>query len=192
VGERGRRVREHAVDRGGRVGQPPLPSDGGHPSARTRRPTSRSTRPAASDAHPPTSPSDNPALQKSTTKTVAAFLNSSGGRLIVGVDDDGSLRGLELDYRGLPRSGAEGRDRFLQAIANAVNQHLGPGVTPLVKMEIIEVDGSDVCLIHVRRSPTPVYLKEANDKDEFYVRLGSTSRALNHQDALRYVRSQWG
>ncbi len=135
---------------------------------------------------------DNPALQKSTTKTVAAFLNSSGGRLAIGVDDDGTIRGLDPDYRGLPRSGSEGRDRFFQALANSVNQHLGPGVTPLVKIEIIEVDGKDVCLVDVRRSQAPVYLKEANDRDEFYVRLGSTSRALNHEDALKYVRAHWG
>ncbi len=135
---------------------------------------------------------DNPGLQKSTTKTVAAFLNSNGGRIVVGVDDDGTLRGLGPDYRALGRSGSEGRDRFLQALANVINQHLGLGVTPLVRIEIVELNGADVCLIDVRRSPTPVYFQEANDKDEFYVRLGSSSRTLNHNEALTYVRANWG
>lgn len=135
---------------------------------------------------------DNPGLQKSTTKTVAAFLNSSGGRLVIGIADDGSIAGLTYDYRALGREGAEGRDRFLQALANAINQHLGPGVTPLVGIDIVDVDGADVCVVEVRGSPVPVYLTESNDRDEFYVRLGSTTRSLNHQDALNYVRSHWG
>jgi ATP-dependent Lon protease len=134
---------------------------------------------------------DNPALQKGTTKTIAAFLNSNGGRIVIGVDDDRSIRGLSADYRALARDGNDGRDRFLQALANAVNQHLGPGVTPLVHIDIVDLDGTDVCFVDVRRSPAPVYLKEPNDKDEFYVRLASTSRALNHADALEYVRAHW-
>jgi hypothetical protein len=34
----------------------------------------------------------------STLKTIAAFLNSQGGRLIIGVADDGGLIGVERDY----------------------------------------------------------------------------------------------
>jgi ATP-dependent Lon protease len=135
---------------------------------------------------------DNPGLQKGATKTIAAFLNSSGGRLVIGVADDGTISGLALDYQALRREGAEGRDRFLQALANVVNQHLGPGVTPLVQFHIVEIDGADVCVVDVRGSPAPVYLRESNDKDEFYVRLASTSRALNHESTLTYVRSHWG
>ena len=40
-------------------------------------------------------------------------------------------------------------------------------------LEIIDTDGIDVCVVDVRSSPAPVYLKEANDRDEFFVRLAA-------------------
>jgi len=36
-------------------------------------------------------------LKKSITKTIAAFLNSSGGTLLFGVDDSGAALGIEPD-----------------------------------------------------------------------------------------------
>jgi predicted HTH transcriptional regulator len=36
--------------------------------------------------------------QLAILKTIAAFMNSEGGTLIVGVDDSGNILGVEKDY----------------------------------------------------------------------------------------------
>jgi predicted HTH transcriptional regulator len=40
-------------------------------------------------------------LRKSVTKTIAAFLNSEGGTLLIGVADSGSVLGIEPDFEYL-------------------------------------------------------------------------------------------
>lgn len=133
-------------------------------------------------------------LQRGTTKTVAAFMNRYGGRLIIGVTDKGQVVGLARDYDGLRKKGDAGpdRDRFLQALANAYNEHLGAGATPLIRSELVNIDGVDVCVIDVRPSPRPVYHREANGHEDFFVRLESTTRSLNFTEALDYVKAHWG
>ena len=41
------------------------------------------------------------AMETVIAKTVAAFMNSGGGTLLIGVDDDGRLIGLGPDYATL-------------------------------------------------------------------------------------------
>lgn len=49
------------------------------------------------------------AMETVIAKTVAAFMNSGGGTLLIGVDDDGRLIGLGPDYATLKTPDA---DRF--------------------------------------------------------------------------------
>ena len=137
---------------------------------------------------------DNPALQKGVTRSIAAFLNTRGGRLLVGVADDGTVGGIEPDITSLEkmRLGAGGRDGFLQALANAVTQHLGAQAAALIRTQIAELDGHQLCVISVGRSPEPVYLHESKDKEEFFVRLESTTRPLGLRETTAYIRANWG
>ena len=113
----------------------------------------------------------------------------------MGVADDGTVVGIEPDITSLEtmRLGAGGRDGFLQALANAVTQHLGAQAAALIRTQIIELDG------HLRfgvdqcgRSPEPVYLHESKDKEEFFVRLESTTRPLGLRETTAYIRANWG
>jgi len=40
----------------------------------------------------------NKALETVIVKTISAFLNTEGGMLFIGIDDDGNTLGLENDY----------------------------------------------------------------------------------------------
>ena len=57
----------------------------------------------------------NKALRLSVLKTIAAFLNSQGGTLVIGVEDDGSIIGLAPDFKLL-----SGSDRF-----KLITEHIG-------------------------------------------------------------------
>ena len=137
---------------------------------------------------------DNPGLQKGVTRSIAAFLNTRGGQLLVGVADDGTVFGIDADIASLENMhlGAGGRDGFLQALANAVTQHLGAQAAALMRTQITELDGHQVCVISVGPSPEPVYLHESKEKEEFFVRLESTTRPLGLRETTAYIRANWG
>ncbi|WP_455132696.1 AlbA family DNA-binding domain-containing protein [Microbacterium aurum] len=62
----------------------------------------------------------DPRMEQVVAKTVAAFLNSSGGTLVIGVDDAGRALGLDRDYATLRHP----RCRPIRALAarHAVHQ----------------------------------------------------------------------
>ncbi|MEP7228031.1 MAG: BREX system Lon protease-like protein BrxL, partial [Gemmatimonadales bacterium] len=129
-------------------------------------------------------------LQKDVTKSIAGLMNGTGGVLLIGVADDRSIFGIERDMEVLASLGQGGRDRFLQALANVVNSHLGAGVSALMSTQFAVVDGRNICVISVRASPEPIYLHDKK-VDQFFVRLGTTTRALTLADTARYVRNHW-
>ena len=63
----------------------------------------------------------NRALEKVIAKTVAAFMNSDGGTLVVGVSDEGNPLGIESDLATLRPAAGPGR---LGADAQKRTQHV--------------------------------------------------------------------
>ena len=72
-------------------------------------------------------------------KTVAAFLNSQGGTLVIGVEDDGTISGLHYDLDLLDGS----RDRFEQLLTQLVSNSIGAGIAPLTASLSQAVDESE-------------------------------------------------
>ena len=130
------------------------------------------------------------ALQKMVTKTVAAFANSNGGTLLVGVGPDGSVLGLTSDCLVLRRKGDTCIDAFSRALAAVLAAHLGPAVAASVVTSYVEVDDELVCVVDVARFDRAVYLK-AGGQEEFYVRSGTTSVALPMSEAHDYLRRRF-
>jgi len=116
----------------------------------------------------------NESLRISVLKTLAAFLNCEGGTLIIGMEDNGNVFGLEKDLSLLSKGTL---DQFEQTIINLICDKMGIGFTQLIKIRFETIEGKDVCAIDVRKSNKPVFLK--SDKGlEFYIRAGNTSRTL--------------
>lgn len=113
-------------------------------------------------------------------KTLAAFLNSGGGTLLIGVRDDGSVQGLETD--GFPNL-----DRFGLHFWQVVEAGLGGGACPFVTTRYEELGGGTVCVVTCRQSPKPVFLQGKSGEDEFFIRVGCSSRKLGVRDALEYI-----
>ena len=98
----------------------------------------------------------NKKLEDVIMKTVAAFANSQGGTLLIGVDDDGSILGLEHDYLSL---GGVDRDKFELHLRNLLNEQFGTAVvTSKIQIMFHEVDEKEVCQLDVgvcQRTPNP-------------------------------------
>ncbi len=95
-------------------------------------------------------------------KTLVAFANTAGGTLVIGLEDDGNLRGVSNVKMEEER------------IANAVSEGIAPALFP--DIEVATIDDVSLLVIHVARWPGPYFLKADGAERGVYVRLGSTNR----------------
>lgn len=127
---------------------------------------------------------NEPGVEQAVLKTIAAFLNSEGGTLLVGVGDNGELLGIELDQFA-------NEDKYLLYFTNLISHRFGKQYTEYINWEIREVNGNKIFRIDCKRSPSPVFLK-LNDRDELYIRSGPSSVPLSAKEVLEYSKSHFG
>ena len=132
---------------------------------------------------------DDKHITHASLKTIAAFLNTEGGDLLIGVDDDRKVLGIEHDR-------LENEDKFMRHLAQAVRNGLGDRAGTCIDPKTQIVQGKTVCLVSCQRSPEPVYLRwkgleKAADGD-LYVRSGPGTVRLGGEDARRYVATRFG
>lgn len=130
----------------------------------------------------------NKALESVITKTIAGFMNTRGGSLLIGVSDEGNILGLEPDYNTLNRKDSDG---YTQLVTSTIAERLGTPSCRLLKILFHRHDDKEVCRIIVLPSPFPVYVNEAN-QTHFYVRTGSGTREMDVQEAITFIKTKWG
>jgi Schlafen, AlbA_2/Bacterial extracellular solute-binding proteins, family 3 len=130
----------------------------------------------------------NKVLEDVIVKNISAFLNTEGGMLFIGVDDDGNILGLENDYQVLRKGNADG---FLLVMTNLINKHFGKHTHRLIHSNIVIINGKQVCIVEMSKSEKPVFLKKG-EKEKFYIRAAAASLPLGLQEATDYIRSHWG
>jgi predicted HTH transcriptional regulator len=135
----------------------------------------------------------NKKLEEVIMKTVAAFANSQGGTLLIGVADDGEVLGLEPDYHSL---GGVDRDKFELHLRNLLNQQFGTGfVTSKVVIKFHEVEEKEVCQIETAAAKEPVILK-VKDKngqptEKFFARSGNSSQEIPLSEMNAYIKERF-
>lgn len=116
-------------------------------------------------------------------KAVTAFLNAHGGTVYVGVSDDGSILGLDKDYKCMSRH--RGWDGWSQSFVNALKK-IGKEWVAYVSHDKIVVDGKEVAKITVKKSKSPVYV-DPFGRSEFNVRVGTANQTFNSKQTAEYV-----
>jgi hypothetical protein len=130
----------------------------------------------------------NKALESVIIKTLAGFMNARGGSLLIGVDDEGRILGIESDYNTLNRKDSDG---FTQLLMSAIADKIGTPACRLVRILFHKHEDKEVCRVIVIPSPIPVYVSEAN-QSHFYVRTGSGTREMDVQEAITFIKTKWG
>lgn len=120
-------------------------------------------------------------------RTIAAFLNSDGGNLIIGVDDNGNVLGIENDLNTLKKSNTDGFDL---KVSDIIKKHIGSGFASHISTAFHTIEDSVVCQIKVSRSGQPVFATQGN-ADHFYIRQGASSQLLSRAEQSQYEREHW-
>jgi type I restriction enzyme, R subunit len=131
---------------------------------------------------------DDKGVTHSVLKTIAAFLNTEGGDLLIGVADDGSVVGIETDQ-------LESDDKFMRHLTQVVRNGLGDRAGTCIDPKTQVVRDKTVCVVSCQRSPEPVFLKwkgmEATPEGDFYVRSGPGTVKLPTESAREYIRTRF-
>jgi len=131
----------------------------------------------------------NRAVERMIVKSVAAFLNSDGGILLIGVTDQKDIVGLDSDFQTLKKPNRDGWELHLRQLLSSA---IGPDLCARnVRIGFCRLSGKEVGVIYVKRARRPVVLREG-PAEVLYVRVGNASRPLNTRDALVYAAEQWG
>lgn len=109
-------------------------------------------------------------------KEFVALANFQGGRVLLGVDDDGTISGLT---RG---------DTELWVMDVVFGRFIHPMIIPFYE-EVVFDDGQRVAVITLQAGATKPYVLRHNNREDIYVRVGTTSRLASREQQARLFAS---
>jgi serine/threonine protein kinase len=128
-------------------------------------------------------------LRISVTKTIAAFLNTDGGTLLIGVADSGAVLGIEADFPYL-KAGKQDADGWLLSLKDVIINALGSEVWNAISLSLVRRGSAAVAVVSC-----PAWVSETwhrgDGAEHFYIRASNATEELSGSSLLRYVRERW-
>ena len=115
-------------------------------------------------------------------KTIAAFMNTEGGILLIGVRDNGEICGIDMN--GFPNE-----DKYLLHFNSLIKEYIGLEFSKYMDFGIFQVGGKHVLMVTCRPSIDPVFLKISNH-ESFFIRSGPASLQLSMSKTLKYLKNR--
>ncbi len=111
---------------------------------------------------------------ESVAKEIVAFLNAIGGNILIGVNDDGNISGIDKSSRN-----------WEEWVMNICRDHVNPPVSD-VKVLFHKLDEQTILNIQVPKGTNKPY---QDNKNQFYIRVGSTNRVASQLELLRLFQN---
>ncbi len=135
----------------------------------------------------------NKKLEHAVLKTLAAFSNAQGGTLIMGVNDDMEIIGLDHDFQTL-KNGT--KDEFELHLRNLSNHAYGVEFSSNnLDINFPIVEDNEICVVEIKPWNKPLFT-EWSDKngvksDKFYLRNGNSSPELPTREIASYINTRF-
>ncbi len=104
-------------------------------------------------------------------ETIVAFANRSGGIILIGVEDDGSVVGVSIG-KGT-----------VESLVNDIRQLIDPPIVPSI--EVVRFEGKDIIVIKVPKGYDAPYFY----RGRAFVRIGKTNRMMSSKD-IEYLMTK--
>lgn len=125
----------------------------------------------------------DPRIELAVLKTLAGLLNTNGGTLIIGISDDGSPVGIQVDN-------FVNEDKMSLHLVNIVKSRLGVQAMTNLHAHFDDHDDFRVMVVICRKSSTPVFLKDG-DIERFYIRTGPSTTELSISQSQEYSKRRF-
>ena len=116
-------------------------------------------------------------------KALVGFMNTHGGILLIGVDDDANILGIENDE-------FENEDKILLHFKNLLSQHIGLEFSHYIHLIINQIEGNTILVVECERANRPVFLYYKNS-ESFYIRSGPASVELSMSKVIKYIQKRY-
>ncbi|MEM9934465.1 MAG: RNA-binding domain-containing protein [Bacteroidota bacterium] len=122
-------------------------------------------------------------IEHAALKTIAAFLNTQGGILLIGVSDSGEVLGLEKDQFA-------NHDKLLLHLNKLVTDRIDTLSTQFIHTSVEKVNGKALLRIDCQPTTQPAYLREGH-LEHFYIRTGPSTTALALSKVYTYIQERF-
>lgn len=139
-------------------------------------------------------------LNEQRITSVVAFLNSNGGNLFIGVDDDMSIHGIEEELEQYHNSSEDKfmiqltslfRDKISMRTANDDQSKTISKPSELVSTTLVPLNGHTVAWVKVRPSKEFLFFyREKKDREHFYIRSGRNKQKVKPDEIEYYLALQ--
>ena len=119
---------------------------------------------------------------KDILKTVIAFANTSGGKIYIGIDDDGKVLGVQR------------LDTDILKLSNSIRDSIKPDITLFTSILVEKIDSNDIIVVDVQKgASSPYYLTDKGIRPSgVYVRQGASSVPATDSSILKMIRDTDG
>jgi len=113
---------------------------------------------------------------------IAAFLNTDGGFLIIGVADNKKIIGIERDLEFCSNKNIDG---FELKLRDRIKSDFRPNPIGLIDINFESIEDQTICRVDVNPSTDIIYVE-----NEIWVRDGNRKLNLKGQDLIEWVRRE--
>jgi hypothetical protein len=122
-------------------------------------------------------------------KAINGFLNSpDGGKLLIGVRDEGSVYGLGEDFDTFSEN--QKLEVFERHLRNQISGSMDDRFNDFVEITFVTLHGKDVCLVNVSQAAQPSHIEDESDQ-KFYVRRGNRTEPIDPKDQHEYINKHF-
>ncbi|ABC76779.1 RNA-binding domain-containing protein [Syntrophus aciditrophicus] len=104
-------------------------------------------------------------------REIVAMANLKGGRLLLGVDDDGTITGIQ-------------RPKTEEWVMNILATKIHPMLLPFYE-EVVLDNGKRVAVVTISEGPSKPYVLRHEGREEIFIRVGSTTRRATREQQAR-------
>lgn len=125
----------------------------------------------------------DPRMELAILKSIAGFLNTRGGMLVIGVTDDGETLGLDADE-------FENEDKMNLHLVNLVRDRIGAQFLMYVHPRFEDRNEKRVLAVECWAANSAVFVKEAGG-EKFYVRTGAATTELSPSQTQEFIKRRF-
>lgn len=133
-------------------------------------------------------------LEHACMKSIAAFLNSNGGILLIGISDDKTIKGLDLDFLTFKKK-TDLKDEFQKHLDNLIQQYLGNSIYIFLEIKFHDIYDKTICEIQVKPNNNKHSMLRnmslPGNPQEFFIRRSGSTTQLTPEEMIDYIRSRW-